>query len=80
VPVKVGLAESTMFPVPVTAFESVIPPYVRALVRVSAPFVANDEVAVAPKYAGPYELKRVVDAPDWNCWSAVKVVAVPGAT
>jgi hypothetical protein len=59
---KVGEVESTMFPVPVTAFERVTPPYVRAFTSVSAPVVENDEVAVAPKYAGPYEEKSVVDA------------------
>src|SRR3989338_7846560 len=62
VPVNVGLAESTMLPVPVTAFERVTPPYVRAFTSVSAPLVANDDVAVAPKYAGPYELNNVVEA------------------
>jgi hypothetical protein len=29
---------------------------------VSAPFVANDEVAVEPKYAGPEAEKSVVEA------------------
>ena len=62
VPVKVGEAESTMLPVPVTALERVTPPYVSALTSVSAPLVAKLDVAVAPKYAGPYEEKRVVDA------------------
>lgn len=51
VPVSVGEAESTMFPVPVTALESVTPPYVSAFVRVSAPVDEKEEVAVAPKYA-----------------------------
>jgi len=37
VPVNVGLAESTMLPVPVTAFDSAIPPYVRASERVRVP-------------------------------------------
>ena len=37
VPVKVGPAESTMFPVPVTALLSVTPPYVSAPVCVSVP-------------------------------------------
>ena len=32
------------------------------MTSVSAPLVAKEEVAVAPKYAGPYELNKVVDA------------------
>ena len=51
VPVNVGPAESTMLPVPVTALESVTPPYVRAFTSVSAPVEEKEEVAVAPKYA-----------------------------
>lgn len=51
VPVNVGAAESTIFPVPVTALESATPPYVRAFVSVSAPVEEKEEVAVAPKYA-----------------------------
>ena len=35
--VRVGLVARTMFPVPVTAFESVTPPYVKADDRVKAP-------------------------------------------
>ena len=62
VPVNVGDADSTMLPVPVTALLKVTPPYVSALTSVSAPLVANDDVAVPPKYAGPYELNKVVEA------------------
>lgn len=41
-----------------------VPPFatVRAVARVSAPVVEKDDVAVAPKYAGPYAEKSVVDA------------------
>lgn len=46
---SVGELESTIEPVPVTAFERVMPPYVRALMRVSAPVDENVLVAVAPK-------------------------------
>ena len=49
VPVSVGLVESTIFPVPVTALERVTPPYVRAPVSVRAPVESNVEVAEPPK-------------------------------
>ena len=32
------------------------------VISVSAPAELNDDVAVAPKYAGPYELNSVVEA------------------
>ena len=44
---------------------------------VSPPVDENVEVAVAPKYAPLYAEKRVVDAPPWNCWRAVHVLALP---
>ena len=56
--------------------ESVTPPYVRAFARVSAPLVAKLEVAVAPKYAGPYALKSEVEALP-NCCKTVQVFALP---
>ena len=40
------------------------------------PAVSKEEVAVAPKYAGPYAEKSVVDAPAENIWSDVHVFAV----
>src|SRR3989344_3934670 len=72
VPVNVGDAESTMFPVPVTALERVTPPYVRAFTSVSAPVESNVLVAEPPKYAfwktesceldaKPREVKPTVD-------------------
>lgn len=41
-----------------------VPPEVTASAeaRVSTPAEENDDVAVAPKYEGPYEENRVVDA------------------
>ena len=45
-PVNVGAAESTMLPVPVTAFERVTPPYVSALESVVCPETASVPVAV----------------------------------
>ena len=50
-----------------------VPPFaaVRALARVRAPVEEKEEVAVAPKYAGPYEEKSVVDADPLNSTSEV---------
>ena len=55
------------YPVPeiVRAFE------VEAYVKVSLPAESKVEVAVAPKYAGPYEEKSVVDAPPLKIMSEV---------
>ena len=50
VPVNVGLAERTTFPVPVEVVTPVPPDVTaRAEASVSAPAVLNDDVAVAPK-------------------------------
>ena len=46
-----------------------------AVESVSAPAASKDEVAVAPKYAGPYEEKSVVEARE-NCWRAVHEFAL----
>ena len=43
--------------------------------NVRAPSAAKLDVAVAPKYAGPYVEKRVVDAAALKTWSAVQVLA-----
>src|SRR3990167_10390454 len=40
------------------------------------PAVSKEEVAVAPKYAGPYAEKSVVEAPPENCWREVHVLAL----
>ena len=65
VPVKVGLADKTMLPVPVTALERVTPPYVSAPVCVRVPVcVVLPETVSAPSVAVPTVaelLKRFVD-------------------
>ena len=49
---------------------------VRGLLKVRAPALENDDVAVAPKYDGPYEEKRELEAL-LNCCRAVQVFACP---
>src|SRR3989338_7031351 len=41
-----------------------------------APAESKVGVALAPKYAGPYGEKSVVEAPPENCWRAVHVLAL----
>ena len=49
-------------------------------VRVSAPVEEKLDVAVAPKYAGPYEEKSVVDAPAEKICRALHVFAAERET
>jgi len=55
-----------------------VPPFgtVKAEARVNAPLEEKEEVAVAPKYAGPYAEKSEVEAFP-NCCKAVQIFAFP---
>ena len=69
IPAEVVRAVKAEAPLPLripVKVEAPVPPSVtaRSVASVRTPAFENDEVAVPPKYAGPYEERRVVDA----CW------------
>ena len=63
------------------ACETKLFPKVPRPARAREPFAPNDEVAVAPKYAGPYAENRLIDA-FANCcsWDQALLVVVPNAS
>ena len=69
VPVKVGDADKTMLPVPVTELASVTPPYVRVPVRVAPDNVGDVANTTPPPEPVGSEItpRNCVDVVDANC-------------